>query len=147
MQNLLTAATSTIVDLSFGVDMNKTVLSSWGFKPPNVYAISAPLPDAPRLPLSGGAIANMSLDSFIKDLERDMEKQKGRYYAYVMEADRDEADTYILKTWEIYTSPDSCYEALVILYYAPLDPYLTIKKHMGEHWAQKYLDKQLLVTN
>lgn len=76
-----------------------------------------------------------------------MEKQKGQYYAYVMEADRDEADTYTLKTWEVYTSPDSCYEALVILYYAPLNPYLTIKKHMGEHWAQKYLDKQALAAN
>ncbi len=138
---------STTVDLSFGVDMNKTVLSSWGFNPPNIYAISTPLPDAPDLPLSGGCTTRMPLERFIKDLERDMEKQKGQYYAYVMEADRDEADTYILKTWQVCRPDDGLYEAVVILYYAPLNPYLTIKKHMGEHWAQKYLDKQLLVTN
>lgn len=92
-------------------------------------------------------MARMSLESFIKDLEKDMEKQKGQYYAYVMDADKDEADTYILKTWEVYTSPDSCYEALVILYYAPLNPYLTYKKHMGERWAQEYLEEQQLVVN
>lgn len=127
--------------------MNQVIYSSWDCNPPNIFAISQCLADAPRLPLSGGCTTRMSLERFIKDLERDVEKQKGQYYAYVMEADRDEADTYTLKTWEVYTSPDSCYEALVILYYAPLNPYLTIKKHMGEHWAQKYLDKQLLVTN
>ncbi|HBL14238.1 MAG TPA: hypothetical protein DD379_23190 [Cyanobacteria bacterium UBA11162] len=127
--------------------MNRTVFSSWGYKPPNIYAISMPLPDAPRLPLSGGAIANMSLDSFIKNLETDVKKQKGHYYAYVMEADRDEADTYTLQTWEVYTSPESCYEALVVLYYAPINPYLTYKKHMGEHWAQEYLDELAVVTN
>lgn len=89
----------------------------------------------------------MSLESFIKDLERDMKKQKGQYYAYVMETDKDEADTYTLQTWEVYTSPDSCYEALVILYYAPLNPYLTLKKHMGEQWAQEYLDELTFVAN
>lgn len=59
----------------------------------------------------------------------------------------DEADTYVLKTWQVCRPDDGVYEAVVILYYAALNPYLTLKKHMGEHWAQKYLDKQLLVTN
>jgi hypothetical protein len=127
--------------------MNQVIYSSWDCNPPNIVAISQCLPDAPRLPLSGGCTARMSLERFIKDLEQDLKKQKGQYYAYVMEADRDEADTYTLKTWEIYTSPDSCYEALVILYYAPLNPYLTYKKHMGEHWAQEYLAEQQFAAN
>ncbi|HLO85993.1 MAG TPA: hypothetical protein VK203_13435 [Nostocaceae cyanobacterium] len=127
--------------------MNPTVYSAWGGDPPRIYAISKPLPNAPHLPLSGGAIANMSLDNFLSDLKRDMEKQKGKYYAYVMESDKDEADTYILQTWEVYTSPESCYEALVILYYAPLNPYLTYKKHYGEHYAQEYLDELATTVN
>lgn len=89
----------------------------------------------------------MPLDRFIKDLQRDMKAQKGDYYAYVKNSDGDEADTYVLKTWQVCRPDDGAYEAVVILYYAALNPYLTIKKHMGEHWAQKYLDKQLLVTN
>lgn len=127
--------------------MNRLVYQAWECNPPRIHAISQAMPDSPPLHLSGGCMARMSLERFVNDLEEDTEKQKGQYYAYVMEADRDEADTYILKTWEIYTSPDSCYEALVILYYAPLNPYLTYKKHMGEQWAQEYLDEQLLIAN
>ena len=95
--------------------VNSIVYSAWDGDPPRVYAISKPLPNAPRLPLSGGSIANMSLESFLSDLKKDMEKQQGKYYAYVMEGNQDEADTCILQTWEVYTSPESCYEALVIL--------------------------------
>ncbi len=92
-------------------------------------------------------MARMSVESFIKDLQTDLEKQKGHYYAYVKNSEGDEADTYILQTWEVYKGDNSCYEALVILYYAALNPYLTYKKHMGEHWAQEYLDELALVGN
>jgi hypothetical protein len=46
----------------------------------------------------------------------------------------------------VYKGDNSCYETLVILYYA-LNPYLTYKKHMSEHWAQEYLDELALVGN
>ncbi|MCM0592284.1 MAG: hypothetical protein ACSI46_15080 [Gloeotrichia echinulata DVL01] len=121
--------------------MNEIVKNAWSGDPPRVKAISQPLPNAPYLSLSGGGCGDISLDSYIKDLEKDVRSQSGKYFAYVRNSDGDEADTFTLRTWEVYTSPESCYEALVILYYAPLNEYLCLKKHKGEATAQEYLDK------
>lgn len=40
-----------------------------------------------------------------------------------------------------------CYEAIVISYYRPLNPYLTIKKHMGEDLAEEYLQSLPEIAN
>jgi hypothetical protein len=121
--------------------MNQTLKDSWDGEPPRIKAISQVLPNAPHLWLSGGGCADTSLSNFIENLERDIKNQTGRFFAYVMNSDGDEADTFSLQTWEVYTSPDSCYEALVILYYAPINEYLCLKKYKGEDSAQRYLEK------
>jgi hypothetical protein len=122
--------------------MNPIVKASWSRTPPNIYAISEPLPNAPHVSLSGGGTARMSLEDYLKALKKDLDNQTGKYFAYVMGSkDKEEADTFILQTWDVYTSPTSCYEALIHLYYAPINEYLCLKKHMGEYWAQKYLDE------
>jgi hypothetical protein len=79
--------------------------------------------------------------SYITNIKRDIRNQTGKYFAYVMGSDGDEADTFTLETWEVYTSPESCYEALVILYYAPVNEYLCLKKHKSSDAVQRYLDK------
>jgi hypothetical protein len=133
------------VSLNFGVKvMNQIVKDSWSGDPPRIKVIVQPLPSAPFVYLSGGGSADMSLDSYINDLKRDIRNQTGNYFAYVVKSNggsREEADTFTLQTWEVYTSSDSCYEALVILYYAPINEYLCLKKHKGEAVAQEYLDK------
>jgi len=126
-----------------GLIVNEIIKNSWSGDPPRIKVMVQPLPNAPYLFLSGGGNADMSLDSYINDLKRDIRNQTGKYFAYVMKSwggDKEEADTFVLQTWEVYTSPDSCYEALVILYYAPMDEYLTLKKHKGEEAAQEYLN-------
>lgn len=80
-------------------------------------------------------------------LERDLHRQAGRYYAYVKGGNREEADTFILEGWVVYTSPDCVHEATVILYYSALNPYLAIKKWMSEDMAEEYRCKQLAVLN
>jgi hypothetical protein len=90
------------------------------------------MPDAPYLPLTGGGTARMSLKAFLQELENDYQNQSGHFFEYVWESDRDEADTYALETWEVCTPESGIYEAIVILYYSPINVYLTLKKHMGE---------------
>ncbi|HLP90357.1 MAG TPA: hypothetical protein VK184_17445 [Nostocaceae cyanobacterium] len=116
--------------------MNNTLFSAWDGKPPTILAISQPMPNAPYLPLSGGCTTRMSLENFFKDVECDFQKQQGSYYAYVFGGNRDEADTYTLETWEVCHTNSGCYEAIVILYYSPINPYLTIKKHLGDDLAE-----------
>jgi hypothetical protein len=124
--------------------MNEIVRNAWSSEPPRIKAITQPLPNAPFVYLSGGGCADMSLENYINDLKRDIRNQTGKYFAYVVKSNggnREEADTFILQTWEVYTSVESCYEALVILYYAPMNEYLTLKKYQGEEAAQEYLNK------
>jgi hypothetical protein len=116
----------------------------WGGEPPKIRFISQALPNATCLPLSRSGCSNASLGDFLESLKRDRDRQSGKFFAYVKSKSggcQEEADTYSLKSWEVYTSPESCYEALVILYYAPINEYLTIKKHLGEDWAQNYLNQ------
>lgn len=134
---------SGIANLNFGVKsmMNPVLKNDWDGEPPRLSIISKPLPSAPHLWLSGGGVADMSLDEYLKDLQKDFDSQTDEYFAYVMGGCGEEADTFILKTWDVYTSPTSCYEALILLYYAPVNEYLCLKKHLGEKWAQEYLDE------
>ncbi len=81
----------------------------------------------------------MSLEKFLAQLETDKKHQTGYYFAYVMNGCKEEADTYFLEGWEMYSSSQSCYEALVILYYSAVNPYATLLKYMGEEMASDYL--------
>lgn len=117
----------------------RSAYSAWGGDPPNVQAIAQPMPDAPYLPLTGGSSACMSLESFLKGLERDCENQTGRCFEYVWESEKDEADTYALQDWQVFRPEYGMFEALVVLYYAPINPYLTLQKHFGQNAANEYL--------
>lgn len=134
---------SGIANLNFGVKpmMNPIIRDSWSSGPPRLYIIAEPMPNAPLVWLSGGGMANMSLDEYLKDLQKYFDNKTGKYFAYVIGGCGEEADTFILRTWDVYTSPTSCYEALIHLYYSPVNEYLCLKKHLGEKWAQEYLDE------
>lgn len=121
--------------------MNPIVKNAWSGDPPRLYIIAEPMPNAPYVRLSGGGVADMSLDEYLSDLQKNSDNQSGKYFAYVKGGCREEADTFTLQTWDVYTSPTSCYEAFIHLYYAPVNEYLCLKKHLGEKWAQQYLDE------
>jgi len=115
------------------------LLAAWEGDPPRIEIISYPFPSAPHLPLSGGGCTSISLDKLLAQLESDRQHETGHYFAYVINGCKEEADTYFLEGWEIYSSSQSCYEALVILYYSPINPYATLRKYMGEEMANEYL--------
>lgn len=117
----------------------RSLYSAWDGNPPNIQLLSTPMPDAPYLPLTGGGTARMSLDALLGDLDRDMRQQTGRFFEYVWESDRDEADTYSLQSWEVCRPDSGVFEAIVVLYYFPINPYLTLGKHMGQDAAEEYL--------
>jgi len=121
--------------------MNPILKSAWDGEPPRLYIIAKPMPDAPHVWIAGGGMANMSLHEYLSDLQKDFDNQTGEYFAYVMGGCKEEADTFTLQTWDVYTSPTSCYEAMIILYYSPVNEYLCLKKHLGDKWAQKHLDE------
>ncbi|WP_017654839.1 hypothetical protein [Fortiea contorta] len=123
--------------------MNRLLCEDWTDEPPNIKFISQTMPSSPCLSLNGSGHARMSLDNFIRDLNRDVEKQQGHYFVRVLGHGRsnDEADIYTLQTWQICLPEDGTYEAVILLYYAPINQYLTLKKHFGQEDAQKYLDK------
>lgn len=89
------------------------------------------LPDAPSLPLSGSGFADVSIEEFISTLDRDRKSQSKHGLAQVMNSDGDDADTYTLVCWEIL-SGSSCYEAVVLLYYQPVNTYATILKYFPD---------------
>jgi hypothetical protein len=120
--------------------MKRTAYSAWDGDPPNIQYLTTPMPDAPYLPLTGTGAAQMTLESFLNDLEQDFERQKGHFFEYVWESDKDEADTYALQSWEVFRPDGGTFEALVVLYYAPINTYLTLQKHFGQDVADEYLD-------
>lgn len=61
-----------------------------------------------------------------------MENENGSYFAHVWEGDKEEADTYVLNAWQVLHPNDGTYEAIVILYYSPLDEAATLAKWMPE---------------
>lgn len=130
------------------MDFKTKMMAAWNGQPPRVKFITQPMPGTPYLHLSGsGCASTTSVDKFIQELEQDQKKQKGHYYAYVKGGCREEADTYVLEGWEVLTGENSIYEATVILYYSALNPYLTIKKWMGEDMAEKHLIKMTAAIN
>jgi hypothetical protein len=75
----------------------------------------------------------------LKHLERDFECQTGHYFEYVWESEKQDADTYALQSWEVFRSDNKTFEALVVLHYMPINPYLTLQKHFGQEAADEYL--------
>lgn len=128
--------------------MNSKIYFAWKGRVPPIQVICCPMPDTPELPLTGGGISKKPLETFLKDLEKDFQQEKGRYFAYVLDYYKsgDEADTYILETWQVCTPNDGTYEAIVILYYAALNPYQAIRKHMSKELADEYLGKSMALA-
>jgi len=123
------------------------MFAAWGAKPPRVQYRAEPMPGTPHLRLLGEGSSTASLDDFLLRIEANKRTQKGKFFTYPVNSDKLEEDTYILEGWEIYTSIDSCYDALVILYYSALYPYQVIKKYMGEEMAQEYYNEKLATLN
>ncbi|WP_017651080.1 hypothetical protein [Fortiea contorta] len=123
--------------------MNALLYQDWGENPPRIELVSLPMPSAPYLPLTGGGCANTSVNSFINDLNKAVKNQSERYFTRVWGYGRsdDEADIYTLQTWQICTPEDKTYEVVILLYYAPINQYLTLKKHFGEEDADRYLEE------
>ncbi|MEM8805561.1 MAG: hypothetical protein AAGF01_06000 [Cyanobacteria bacterium P01_G01_bin.38] len=96
--------------------------------------MAQPMPDAPCLPLTGGGTADMSLEDFLKELEADFSHHQGYYREYVLghHSSLDEADHYFLESWDVYEPRNNTHEALVVLYYSPVNPLSTLKKHMPD---------------
>lgn len=105
------------------------LIEAWGNDPPRILYLAHPFPDTPDLPLSGSGTADMSVETFLADLQRDYDLQQGHYFAYVMNSDKEEADTYTLSEWEVVGST-KCHEAVIILYYSAVVPYQTVLKYM-----------------
>ncbi|HLP89682.1 MAG TPA: hypothetical protein VK184_13955 [Nostocaceae cyanobacterium] len=127
--------------------MNRKIFNAWKSKPPRIYIITQAMADSVEVPLSGGGMASVSADEYELKLKQDLERKTGKYYAYPMGSGECEEETFVLETWEKYTSPDSCYEAMFILYYSALYPYQVIKKHLGEDMAEEYLQETAAFLN
>ncbi|MEM8806331.1 MAG: hypothetical protein AAGF01_09930 [Cyanobacteria bacterium P01_G01_bin.38] len=76
----------------------------------------------------------MALNDFLKELETDFAYQQRYYREYVLgyHSSSDRADHYSLESWDIYEPRHSTHEALVVLYYSPVNHLDTLKKHMPE---------------
>ncbi|MFK0732120.1 MAG: hypothetical protein ACFKPT_09280 [Gloeotrichia echinulata GP01] len=103
------------------------------------------MPSSPNLKLQGGGFTcdyTTTIEVFVKRLEKTVQNKSGdHYFTYVVGAQgEDEADIFVLEGWEILTGGVN--EYVVILYYSALNPYLAIKKHMGEDMAQRHLAKK-----
>lgn len=128
-------------------DFRSRLSNAWKNHPPRIEFLTRPMPDTPDLHLTGtGCASTTKIEDFIKGLERDLKTQSGRYYAYVMGGCKEEADTYFLEGWEILTGENSIYEYTVIMYYSAVNPYLAVKKWMGEDMAQKHLARKAAIS-
>jgi hypothetical protein len=128
-------------------DFKAKLKSAWRNHPPRIEFFTRPMPNTPNLHLTGsGCASTTKIETFIKELERDLHSQSGSYYAYVMGGCKEEADTYFLEGWEILTGDNSVYEYTVIMYYSAVNPYLAIKKWMGEDMAKKHLARKAAIS-
>jgi hypothetical protein len=107
------------------------VLEAWENEPPPILYIAQPMPNSPALPLSGSGTATSSLQTFLNDLKTDLDNQVDNYFAYVMNSNKTEADTYTLVEWHV-AGPTVCHQHVVLLYYQALNPYATLLKHMPD---------------
>ncbi|HLO85992.1 MAG TPA: hypothetical protein VK203_13430 [Nostocaceae cyanobacterium] len=129
------------------MDFKSKIAIAWNGDPPKVKYIAEPMPGTPYLRLLGNGISSTPIDKFLNYLEQDKAKQKGKYFTFPINSNQTEEDLYVLEGWEVYTSPESCYEAIVILYYSALYPYQVIKKYMGEVMAEEYLQETVSALN
>lgn len=120
---------------------------AWGNNTPRIQYRCEPMPGTPHLRLLGDGSSTASLEEFLKRIQLNKQKETGKCFTFPVRSDKSEEDTYILEGWEVYTGLDSCYEALVILYYSAMYPYQVIKKYMGEKLAEEYRCKQLAPLN
>jgi hypothetical protein len=124
--------------------------NAWSESPPQLLFYCQPMPNTPDLHLKGSGFADMELDIFLIRLEKDFQNQAGDFYTYVFEAEPneqgiyDEADTYTLQTWQVFRPDHGPHEALVILYYAAINPYLTIARYMSPELAAEYQAMQVV---
>lgn len=128
-----------------GADMNNfrdKLLAGWGGSPPRTEYRAEPMPGTPHIRLLGDGFSSLSLDDFIKTLETDYLKQKGKYFTYPLKSLKAEEDMFALEGWEVYKSEQGVCEGMVILYYSAVYPYEVIKKYMGESLAIEYLNKK-----
>ena len=128
-------------------EFREKMWTAWGNDLPRVQYRAEPMPGTPHLCLLGNGCSTASLDEFLHQIEANKRTEKGKCFTFPVCSDKSEEDTYILEGWEVYTSPDSCYEALVILFYSALYPYQVIKKYMGDKLAEEYQFKKLTVFN
>lgn len=128
-------------------DFKAKLNSAWKGRPPRIEFYTRPMPNTPNLYLTGsGCASTTKIEDFIKGLERDLRSRSGRYYAYVMKGCKEEADTYFLEGWEVLTGDTSVYEYTVIMYYTAVNPYLAVKKWMGEDMAEKHLARKAAIS-
>lgn len=130
---------------SSGVSMSNfrdKLLAAWEGNPPRTEYRVEPMPGTPHIRLLGDGCSTLSLDDFIKTLENDYLKEKGKYFTYPLKSSKTEEDMFVLEGWEVYMSEQSVCEGLVILYYSAMYPYEVIKKYMGETLAAEYLSRK-----
>ncbi|MBD2364480.1 hypothetical protein H6G36_25460 [Anabaena minutissima FACHB-250] len=100
------------------------------------------MPGTPHIRLLGDGFSSLSPDDFVKSLESDYLREKGKYFTYPLKSAKSEEDLFVLEGWEVYTSEQSVCEGLVILYYSAMYPYEVIKKYMGETLAAEFLNRK-----
>lgn len=121
--------------------MQQDIRAGWEGNVPNIHAIAQPYPGAPHMPLTGGCSASTTLDKFLRDLERGEGSSHYREYIWGYHGSEDEADIYELTCWDVCRPDNGLYEAVVILYYSPINHLATLKKHMPE-FVDEYLEEQ-----
>lgn len=141
MQNTQGLRDYLIADSSSGDEQNMTdktnqmpqkIKEGWNNNIPPILMITQETPGAISLPLSGSGTSRAPLHRFLMYLEDDIAKKKGKYFAYVDDGCREEADTYTLDGWQVLYPDDGTYEAIVILYYSPMNERATLAKWMPQ---------------
>lgn len=131
-------------------NFREKLLSAWGNNPPRTEYRVEPMPGSPHVRLLGDGFSSLPLEDFVKSIEDDFLKKKGKYFTYPFKSSKQEEDTFVLEGWEVYTSNESVCDGLVLLYYSAEYPYEVIKKYMGESLAAEYLlknEKRKLAIN
>ncbi|MEM6256634.1 MAG: hypothetical protein AAF821_27315 [Cyanobacteria bacterium P01_D01_bin.156] len=127
--------------------MRQDIRLGWEGCPPRIEYLAQPFPGAPHLPLTGSGSTDMPLDKFLGKLEQSLTSRSAargnRYHQYVWghHGSDDEADIYELTCWEVCRPDSGVYEAVVILYYSPMNTLATLSKHMPE-FVDEYLAEQ-----
>jgi hypothetical protein len=130
--------------------MRASLYEAWDCEPPQLLVLCYSMPNTPLLHLQGDACPDLPLEIYLKDLERDFEQKTGDFYTYVFGAKPneygiyDEADTYTLSTWQVLRPDDGPHEAVIILYYSAINPYLTIARYMSPELAAEYQAMQVV---